>query len=70
MGLRVEQEPDEPMRYRVYSETSTGSYLVDVEEDQCNCADYQFRLKRCKHIRAAREVFLDQMLERIRSSRK
>lgn len=68
----------EPGRLWVASDTNPEqTHLVDILENQCGCPDYVCRRRqweqahpdkkyRCKHLIAAREFFLDEVLESIR----
>ena len=67
----------EPGRYMCESETTPGtSHLVDILENFCGCQDFTCRRRvyqentgkeyRCKHIRAARDFFTDEVIEAIK----
>ncbi len=67
----------ETCRYHVASERNPRHhYLVDLLDNECSCTDWTCRQKahkeatgqayRCKHIRAARHEFLEDILERLR----
>jgi hypothetical protein len=60
----------ELLRFRCTSETQAKKdYLCDVLENHCECPSYTFKAKPsfiCKHLRKARELVLDEMLEQIR----
>lgn len=68
--------PFEHLRYKVPSESDPNiePYLVDVLEGICDCPDYVKRRagrtgpdRWCKHIHAARQVALDELLDNIRA---
>jgi hypothetical protein len=66
-GMKIERY-DAAGRFLVESETREGQHhCVDIIHEQCSCEDYQFRNRRCKHLDACREVFLDDILSRIRA---
>lgn len=69
----------EALCYLVESESNPGeSYRVDLVEDECGCRDWVCRHRayktetgktyRCKHIRALREIALNDIIEHIRES--
>ena len=77
----VIQVPNEPFRFLVQSESTAEKYLVDIQEagwtGWCNCAHFLCRLApkiaqgergatvRCKHLRKAREFFLETVLPKL-----
>jgi hypothetical protein len=77
----VEEVPDEPFRFRVQSAKTNEKYLVDIQTHkftgECNCMHYLARIApkvaqglrgpeaRCKHLRLAREYFLENILPKL-----
>jgi hypothetical protein len=63
----------EACRYYVDSESGDGIHLVDLLEGACGCASYTCNHRRyeretgnrfrCKHLRAVREAFLDDVID-------
>ena len=80
-GEMVSPVEGEPFRFRVQSDQTEEQYLVDIQETgfsgACNCMHFLARLApkiahgergptvRCKHIRRAREHFLEYVLPRL-----
>ena len=67
----------EPLCYLVESESHPGEhYKVDLVEDECGCRDWVCRHRqyrestsrpyRCKHIKALREIAIDEIIEHIK----
>ena len=77
----VEQIAGEPFRFLVQSESTAEKYVVDIQEagwtGWCNCPHFLCRLApkiaqgergkvyRCKHLRFAREFFLETVLPKL-----
>lgn len=75
----VEPIVGEPGRYHVMSHSQKGRYMVDLASyhghGSCTCKDFQVRVqperergqipqkRYCKHIAAARQVFLEERLD-------
>lgn len=75
--MKITDIMGEPCRYWVDSESTDGRHLVDLFENQCGCADYVCRRRkyemetgqpyRCRHIRACREHFLNDVLDAMKT---
>lgn len=71
--MKVTHIMGEPLRFWVSSESGSTPHLVDIGEDACGCADWTCKHRkwqretgkpyRCKHLKAAREAFLDDVIE-------
>lgn len=64
--------PHERLRYFVSSEANPKRvYLVDLLSNECGCIDFGVRHRKdgtdCKHCRAAKRFFADEVLNQIRS---
>lgn len=73
-------------RYLFYSDSQKGiAHMVDLIEGECSCQNFQFRIKpllekgileesdsvaKCKHIKKARDLLCDQMIEQLRKNDK
>jgi len=80
-SIGVEQVEGEPFRFFVQSDVTAEKYLVDVQEcgftGSCNCMNFLVKCApkiaygargptvRCKHIRRARECFLEDVLPKL-----
>ncbi len=67
----------EPGRFWVSSQSNPNAeHLTDILDNQCGCPDYVCRRRRweqehggkyrCVHLRAAREQFLNEIIERLK----
>ena len=76
--MKIEPVVGEVCRFFVQSGSNPdGRHLVDLLEGQCGCADYVCRRRayeaktgspyKCRHLRATREFFLDQILSAIKN---
>ncbi len=76
--MRIEPVVGEVCRFFCQSGSAPENrHLVDLLENQCGCASYVCRRRaferatgspyRCKHIRAVREFFLDEILSTIKN---
>ena len=64
-------EPHERLRYFVTSNSDPQDrYLVDLLSGECGCIDYGVRHREegtdCKHLRAAKRYFANEILSEIR----
>ena len=82
----VDYKQESPTRFVFYSKTQKGqAHIVDLIEGECSCQQYQFRIlplirrdlihpdddtSRCKHIRWARELLTNQIIEQLREVEK
>ncbi len=75
--MKVRAILGETCRYHVQSSSNPNRlHLVDLLEHECSCTDWTCRQRgyrertgqryHCRHIRAAREEFLNDILERLK----
>ena len=79
MSIEVYPVMGEVGRYRVQSSSHKDqTHLCDILEDSCGCADWTCKHRthtektglpyHCKHLKAARSFFLDDILESIKET--
>ena len=73
---------ESPTRFVFFSDSQKDTaHIVDLMEGECSCQNFQFRIKplldrgvlkkadklaKCKHIKKARDILVDQILQQLR----